>query len=110
MPGCHPLLKYNLYVLIVMFSTTTAAETPAQDDQTVTTTSENLSATLQYESALSTYQSYSNQPVQSWRDANEHVGNIGGWRTYLREAATEDASESDAPPSLHEHQHGEAQP
>lgn len=45
-------------------------------------------ARLSYNSPLVAYRAWTDQPVQSWRDANAHVGRIGGWRTYSREAAT----------------------
>ncbi|MFN3543281.1 MAG: hypothetical protein ACK4UX_00305 [Thiobacillus sp.] len=32
------------------------------------------------------YQGWRDEPVQDWRPANDRVGQIGGWRTYLREA------------------------
>ena len=32
------------------------------------------------------YQGWRDEPLQDWREANERVGAIGGWRTYLREA------------------------
>ena len=32
------------------------------------------------------YQGWRDEPLQNWREANERVGAIGGWRTYLREA------------------------
>jgi hypothetical protein len=32
------------------------------------------------------YQGWRDEPLQDWRQANERVGEIGGWRTYLREA------------------------
>jgi hypothetical protein len=31
------------------------------------------------------YQGWRDEPLQDWREANERVGEIGGWRTYLRE-------------------------
>ena len=40
-----------------------------------------------FRSALEGYQPYAEQPVGSWRDANDTVGRIGGWRAYAREAA-----------------------
>ena len=40
---------------------------------------------LEYRSTLSTYKAYADQPVQSWREANEEVGRIGGWRAYAKE-------------------------
>ena len=44
-----------------------------------------LPTKLQYRSAISAYQGYTDQPVQSWREANDQVGRIGGWRAYARE-------------------------
>lgn len=32
------------------------------------------------------YQGWRDEPLEDWRAANERVGEIGGWRTYLREA------------------------
>lgn len=33
------------------------------------------------------YQGWRDEPLQDWRQANERVGEVGGWRTYLRESA-----------------------
>lgn len=35
---------------------------------------------------FNTYQAWRDEPLQDWREANARVGEIGGWRTYLREA------------------------
>ena len=32
------------------------------------------------------YQGWRDEPLQDWREANRRVGEIGGWRTYLRES------------------------
>lgn len=32
------------------------------------------------------YQGWRDEPLEDWRKANERVGEIGGWRTYLRES------------------------
>jgi hypothetical protein len=32
------------------------------------------------------YQGWRDEPLDDWRKANERVGEIGGWRTYLRES------------------------
>lgn len=32
------------------------------------------------------YQNWRDEPLQDWRAANARVDEIGGWRTYLREA------------------------
>jgi hypothetical protein len=52
-------------------------------------------APLQFESVLSRYKPMTDQKLGSWREANDTVTRIGGWRTYLKEAQSPDA----APPS-----------
>ncbi|MBP0625093.1 hypothetical protein [Cupriavidus consociatus] len=44
---------------------------------------------LAYSSAFAAYKGYADQPVTSWREANDIVGRIGGWRTYAKEAVQE---------------------
>ena len=39
---------------------------------------------------LKQYQGWREAPVQDWREANDRVGEIGGWRTYLRESEAEE--------------------
>ncbi len=41
---------------------------------------------LRYESPLAGYRKFVEQPVGSWREANDNVGRIGGWRAYARES------------------------
>ena len=45
-----------------------------------------LPSNLQYVSPLRAYKAYVDQPVESWREANDRVGRIGGWRAYAKEA------------------------
>jgi hypothetical protein len=47
---------------------------------------------LSYESSLSRYRRLSDDKAVSWRDANDTVGRIGGWRAYAREAQAPAAS------------------
>jgi hypothetical protein len=49
-----------------------------------------------YRSTLSNYQRHSEQPLGSWKEANETVNRIGGWRVYAREATQPDASAAPA--------------
>jgi len=43
------------------------------------------------------YQRWRDEPLQDWRKANDRVGEIGGWRTYLRESQqADDGSEQNA--------------
>lgn len=48
------------------------------------------------------YQGWRDEPLQDWREANERVGEIGGWRIYLRESQQGAASTA---PGQHDH-HG----
>jgi hypothetical protein len=40
---------------------------------------------LSYRSVLEGYQPFADQKPGSWRDANDNVGRIGGWRAYANE-------------------------
>ena len=42
---------------------------------------------LHFESVFDGYAPYVHQPVAPWRQSNDRVGEIGGWRSYAREAA-----------------------
>ena len=46
---------------------------------------------LTYESSFRNYRPLGNDKVGGWKEANDNVGRIGGWRVYAREAATPDA-------------------
>ena len=39
-----------------------------------------------YRSAFDGYRGFTDQPVGSWRKANDDVGRIGGWKAYARES------------------------
>jgi len=60
------------------------------------------SVELVYQSSFQNYQHYSASAVQSWRQANDTVKDIGGWRAYAKEI-TQDA---DAKPPTPAHIHG----
>ena len=68
--------------------------------------------TLQYSSPIGAYQAYADQPVQSWREANDRVGQIGGWRAYAKEIKMSDpASDKNSPASdPHSGHHGGDKP
>lgn len=51
-----------------------------------------VTTSLQFNSTLAGYQAYTEQAVGSWREANDTVGRIGGWRAYAREAAQPDSA------------------
>lgn len=55
--------------------------------------------------SLGKYQNWRDEPPQDWREANDRVGEIGGWLTYIREAQE---GEGGAGQGMHDphHHHG----
>jgi len=43
-------------------------------------------ASLAFRSSLTGYTPFVDEKVTSWKDANDAVGRIGGWREYAKEA------------------------
>lgn len=43
-----------------------------------------------FRSAFEGYQPYTEQKMAPWKQANDNVGQIGGWREYAREASQPD--------------------
>ena len=43
-----------------------------------------------HESAFARYRPHTDTKLRPWKDANDNVGRIGGWRSYAREAAQEE--------------------
>jgi hypothetical protein len=56
-----------------------------------------------YRSSLADYRSVGELRVGSWKDANEQVNRIGGWRAYAREAAAPAAPASAPAAAGHKH-------
>lgn len=54
------------------------------------------SVTLSYRSTFANYRAYNEQPVVSWREANDNVDKIGGWRVYAKEARQPDGAPAPA--------------
>jgi hypothetical protein len=57
---------------------------------------------LTHSSAFTGYRPYGDPKLTPWRDANDTVGRMGGWRAYAREAsqAAEPAASSPLPAAL----------
>lgn len=87
----------SLLPLLTLLAAGVALAAPAEKSQ-----AHPLPTKLQYTSALATYQGYTDQAVQSWREANDRVGRIGGWRAYAKEAATGQPA-PDTPPVANPH-------
>ena len=52
--------------------------------------------TVRFNSAFAPYRRMGETPVGSWREANDTVTQIGGWRAYAREANTPPAPAANA--------------
>ena len=96
LPPAGALLPWALALLAGAASAQAPADTaPPQSS---------LPTKLQYSSAIGAYQAYGDQQVQSWREANDRVGQIGGWRAYAKEITTgKPASVKGAAPSSNPH-------
>jgi hypothetical protein len=46
----------------------------------------------EWNSAFADYKRFETQPIKSWQQLNDRVGEIGGWRTYAMEAYEEEDS------------------
>ena len=90
-----------------------SVSTPAAPTTTVATRLDPLDAKaavapLTYESSFARYRPLSNEKLISWREANDTVARIGGWRVYAREAQQAEpapAASASAPlpkPSMHD--------
>jgi hypothetical protein len=55
----------------------------------------------EFRSPLAGYRRHAPEPVASWQEVNRNVNRIGGWRTYLREAATPEPAASASVPAPH---------
>lgn len=51
-----------------------------------------------FRSALEGYQPYADDGMVSWKEANDSVGRIGGWREYARQARQPHAPDAAARP------------
>jgi len=55
---------------------------------------------LVYQSSFNNYQRYSASDIEAWKQANDTVKDIGGWREYAKEIAQDpDTKPSSANPS-----------
>lgn len=54
-------------------------------------------APTSFRSVFEGYRPFSDEKVLSWKDANDTVGQIGGWRAYAKEANEPDAKNGNDP-------------
>ncbi|MCO5118634.1 MAG: hypothetical protein M9951_03250 [Burkholderiaceae bacterium] len=82
--------------ILALFTGAAFAQAPADTEASPPS----LPTKLSYSPAISAYQTYEDQQGQSWREANDRVGQIGGWRAYAKEIKTgKPASVKDVAPA-----------
>jgi hypothetical protein len=77
----YPFIPRQVFICLALLVLPTGswAESPDPLDAQAATPA------VHYQSPLKAYQGFSEQPLHDWREANELVGRIGGWRTYAQE-------------------------
>lgn len=83
-PDIRWLLSFALALFVPAALAQGTANAKMSDSKTAVPATE---ASLQFNSTFTGYRAYTDQSVGSWREANDEVGRIGGWRAYAREAA-----------------------
>ncbi|WP_245597869.1 hypothetical protein [Ottowia thiooxydans] len=97
-----PRLGALLPWALAIFSGAVSAQAPAEAEASKPAP---LTA-LRYSSPIQAYQAYVDQPLQSWREANDRVGQIGGWRAYAKEIASDETTTAkDSAPTSGSHPH-----
>lgn len=56
------------------------------------------SPAVSFRSALEGYQPYTDEKTVNWKEANDNVGRIGGWREYAKEARQAQTPDAAAKP------------
>jgi hypothetical protein len=90
--GCRVL------VMLIAGASLSASQAQTSDDHarvlsspaTANVTAATTVTPLKFESTLSRYKPMTDQKLGSWREANDTVTRIGGWRAYLKEAQAPD--------------------
>lgn len=82
-----------LAVLSALLASAASAQTPAAPS--AAPVPQTAAAPGQYRSALENYQPYRENKTVPWKEANDKVGKIGGWRVYAKEVAQGQAPEGD---------------
>lgn len=102
-PTCRPSLRTLLPLIVSLWGGTAVAQTAAESITPLPTQ-------LQYTSPLRAYQAYADEPIQSWREANDRVGRIGGWRAYAKDASTDGPVKAEPAATPHAGHHGADKP
>ena len=93
-------LKSNQLIASVMFSCLQLSSAFAQSAIKPEVSKAEKPIELVYQSSFQNYQRYSASDIQAWKQVNDTVKDIGGWREYAKEIAKDqDTKPSSANPS-----------
>lgn len=90
----QPMLAMWPAALLALLTLTVSAQTPTSPAGTA---APKQAAAAPYKSALESYEPFSENKPLPWREANDTVGKVGGWRAYAKEAHEAPAAAAPAP-------------
>jgi hypothetical protein len=98
--SCRALAGLTLATLVGSLALSAQAQTQARAIAADPLDAKAAVPALVYRSALTGYPRMAQPPAMGWREANDNVTRIGGWRAYAREAQQPPASApaASAPP------------
>jgi hypothetical protein len=88
----------RLPALVLAAAALIAGPAPAQ-------TAPSASAIPPYRSAMEGYRRFTDEKPAPWKESNDTVGRIGGWRAYAKEAQGGASSPAPAPKPQGAHRH-----
>ena len=91
-PVSWPIFLCALVALPVLAQVNTPPIAPIPNAKTAP-------AALPYRSVFDGYQPFSDEKVVSWKDSNNTVEKVGGWRAYAKEAAEPQSTDKQTPAS-----------
>lgn len=101
-------VRLQLPLALAIFASAVAAQTPTASQTTEANSI--LARPLQYRSLISTYEPYNDQAVRPWREANDRVKRIGGWRSYAKDVSDKTPASGDSGTDGHNATHGGVKP
>ncbi len=101
-------VRLQLPLALAIFASAVAAQTPTASQTTEANSI--LARPLQYRSLISTYEPYNDQAVRPWREANDRVQRIGGWRSYAKDVSDKTPASGDSGTDGHNATHGGVKP
>ena len=94
-------LKSNQLIASVMFSCLQLSSAFAQSAIKPEAPKAEKPVELVYQSSFQNYQRYSASSVQPWKQSNDTVKDIGGWRAYAKEITQDTDAKSSTPTHIH---------